>query len=150
MSCFIIDKIEYVKAAGLLYGVTEQDEDMLHSRFLANIRENFMDAYKKNVQSVNERYNENTKPEEEEYDEMFEVYRVLGHEIGANTNATMNMEQFRWSLYHFFGSVLYQIENQQLHMEVSAFFYKVMTNLFYKKIHQSGTWWGEVSVDANA
>ena len=150
MSCFIIDKIEYVKAAGLLYGVTEQDEDMLHSRFLANIRENFMDAYKKNVQSVNERYNENTKPEEEEYDEMFEVYRVLGHEIGTNTNATMNMEQFRWSLYHFFGSVLYQIENQQLHMEVSAYFYQVMTNLFYEKIHQSGTWWGEVSVDANA
>ena len=150
MSCYIIDKIEYVKAAGLLYGVEEQDRDLEHSHYLAHIRENFMDAYKKNVQSVNERYNEKTQPEEEEYDETFEVYRVLGHEIGTNTNATMNMEQFRWSLYRFFGSVLYQIGNQQLHMEVSASFYKVMTNLFYEKIHQSGTWCGKVSVDANA
>ena len=150
MSCFIIDKIEYVKAAGLLYGVEEQDRDLEHSHYLAHIRENFMDAYKKNVQSVNERYNEKTQPEKEEYDETFEVYRVLGHEVGTNTNATMNKEQFRWNLLHFFGSVLYQIENQQLHMEVSAYFYKVMAILFCDEIHRTEGWWGEVSVDANA
>lgn len=77
MSSFIISKIEFIKAAGLMCGYEEGKRDP-HKYFIDNVRKEFEHAYALNVASVNEQYGDNEEPEEDNYDEVFEAYRKTG------------------------------------------------------------------------
>lgn len=83
MSSFIISKVEYVKAAGLMYGIESAKRDS-HKYFLDVCRKEFEHVYALNVASVNEQYDhcEPIAPDENSYDDVFEAYCKKGELIG--------------------------------------------------------------------
>lgn len=159
MSSFIIDKVEYVKAAGLMYGIESAKRDT-HRWFLENVRKEFEHIYALNVISVNEQYEENYAPEEESYDEVFEAYRKKGELIGNDGYASkdgiiyeqvegvMTKRDLRIRLWHFFRSVLYQIENDAAHRMAAAWFFICIGKLYESDLRSVDGWWGEVELEA--
>ena len=156
MSSFIIDKIEYVKAAGLMYGYEEAKRSP-HRYFLERVREEFMHCYALNVISVNEQYNDEQVPDENTYDEEFEAYRKFGGSIYTEGytgsvimekgKEVMDKRRFRNSMFLFFCSVLYQIENECANRTVSAFFYTCLAKLYTDEIDSLDGWWGEIPIE---
>lgn len=163
MSSFIIDKVEYVKAAGLMYGMESAKRDT-HRWFLENVRKEFEHIYALNVASVNEQYShhEPIVPDENSYDEVFEAYRKKGVLIGndgyASSNGitfhevkgVMNKRDLRIRLWHFFRSVLYQIENRAANRMAAAWFFTCISKLYENDLHAVGGWWGEIEMDKAA
>ena len=60
MSSFIIEKREYVKCAGLLFGYEEAKRDN-HRWYLDHLYDWFVRCYELNVASVNEQYGDNAE-----------------------------------------------------------------------------------------
>lgn len=156
MSSFIIDKIEYVKAAGLMYGYEEAKKSDAHRYFLEGVRAEFEHAYTLNVASVNEQYGEATLPDESTYDDEFEAYRkkgVLIRNEGYESDCiirkkvadVMSREKFRCYMMNFFHSVLYQIENDSAHRAVAEFFFTCNAKLETTNVEG---WWGEIEIAA--
>lgn len=149
MSSFIISKKEYIKAAGLMYGIEETKRDR-HQWFLDNVRQEFEHCYALNVASVNEQYGDNEMPETANYDEVFESYRKLGvaiYEGPALHDGVMKMRDLRVRLWVFFRSVLYQIENDAAHRMASQWFLICISKLYENDLHAVEGWWGEVEID---
>lgn len=160
MSSFIISKKEFVKAAGLMCGFEEAKRDS-HKWFIDNVRKEFEHAYALNVASVNEQYNNSEMPETEQYDEVFEVYRKKGALIQNDGYASnngiifekvegvMDKKKFCLSMFKFFRSVLYQIENEAAHRAVSAWFFTCLSHLYDSDLHSAAAlWWGEIDMAA--
>lgn len=157
MSSYIVDKKEFVKAAGLMYGIEESKRDP-HSYFMEVCRQEFVHAYQLNVISVNERYRDNAVPDEASYDEEFEEHRQLGKLIGSDGYASangiiyekvvdvMSLRDLRLGLWKFFDSVLYQIDNDTCHRTVSAWFYTCINKLYTKDIYSVKGWHGEIEL----
>lgn len=157
MSSFIVPKSEYVKAAGLMYGIEESKRDP-HRYFMEVCRQEFVHCYQLNVISWNEQYGEDCVPDEASYDEEFEEYRRLGKLIGSDGYASdngiiyekvadvMSLSDLRLRLWKFFGSVLYQIENKTCRRTVSAWFYTCVTKLYAKEIYSVEGWHGEIKL----
>ena len=149
MSSFIVDKIEYVKAAGLMYGIEEAKRDK-HQYFLDVCRREFEHAYLLNVISYNEQYGTAIVPDEAVYDTAFEEHRLLGKRIYecdmVGFDQPIRLRDLRLRLQHFFGSVLYQIENDTCHRTVSAWFYTCITKLYERELFQIEGWHGEVEL----
>ena len=158
MSCFIVDKCEFIKAAGLMCGYEEAKRHS-HKWFIDNVRKEFEHAYALNVISVSERYEENYAPEEEKYDELFEAYRKKGALISrdgyASTNViiyekvadVMDKQKFRKCMFNFFNGVLYQIDNQDAHRAVSAWFYTCLNRLYDSELRSIEGWWGSIDLE---
>ncbi len=163
MSSFIISKVEYVKAAGLMYGIESAKRDS-HKYFLDVCRKEFEHVYALNVASVNEQYyhREPIAPDENSYDDVFEAYRKKGELIGndgytsdngiifSKAEDVMNKRDLRIRLWHFFHSVLYQIENAAAHRMAAAWFFTCISNLYQSDLHAVEGWWGEVELDKAA
>lgn len=145
MSSFIISKVNFVKAAGLMYGIEETKRDK-HEYFMEHCRERFERCYLLNVASVNEQYGDSTLPEEGSYDAEFETFRDLGRRIYGGSDRRMNRQQLRPRLLKFFGSVLYQIENDAAHRAVAEWFFICTEKLFGPEIHAVDDWWGDVDL----
>lgn len=149
MSSFIVSKREYVKAAGLMYGIEESKRDQ-HQYFLNVCRKEFEHCYALNVISVNEQYGENVEPDEESYDEEFEKYRKIGQRIyegPALHEGVMSLSELRIKLWCFFRSVLYQVENDACSRAVSEWFFTCTSKLYERELHAVEGWWGEVEMD---
>lgn len=149
MSSFIISKKEFIKAAGLMYGIEETKRDR-HQWFLDNVREEFSHCHALNVASVNEQYDDDEMPETEEYDDVFEDYRKLGvaiYEGPALHEGVMKFRDLRVRLWCFFRSVLYQIENDAAHRMASQWFLICISKLYENDLHAVEGWWGEVEID---
>ena len=146
MSSFIIDRKEYVKAAGLMYGIEESKRDS-HRYFLERCRNEFHHAYLLNVVSVNAQYGDNAAPDEGAYDELFERYRKLGCKIYGDTFLPFGLQQLRPRLMNFFQSVLYQIEDETCHRTVAAWFYTCTVKLYEREIRSVEGWWGDVELE---
>lgn len=159
MSSFIVSKREFIKAAGLMYGYEEAKRDS-HRYFLDVCRKEFEHAYALNVISVNEQYDANDEPETESYDEVFESYRKMGMLISTGGYASdngvifsqvadvMDKKTFRLSMFHFFGSVLYQIEDRDCSRAVQAWFYTCLCKLYEEDLRSVDGWWGEIELAA--
>lgn len=159
MSSFIIGKKEFIKAAGLMCGFEEAKRDR-HQWFVDNVRKEFEHAYALNVASVNEQYNDSQMPETEQYDEVFEAYRKKGALIQNDGYANlggwlmekledvMDKRKFRQSMFGFFQSVLYQIENAAAHRAVAAWFYACLTKLYGDDLCGGEGWWGKIDMAA--
>lgn len=142
MSSFVVNKSEFVKAAGLMYGI-EASKQHSHRYFLENVRKRFTECYELNVESVNEQYDDESAKDGCEYDSLFEKYRQIG------LNVRFNAEQFkelRTGLMQFFRSVLYQIENEEMNIYVSAFFFECTSKLFGDELASVEGWWGDVEI----
>lgn len=160
MSSFIISKKEFVKAAGLMCGFEEAKRDS-DKWFIDNVRKEFEHAYALNVASVNEQYNDSEMPETEQYNEVFEAYRKKGALIQNDGYASndgiifekvegvMDKKKFRLSMFHFFESVLYQIENDAASRIVAAWFFTCLSHLYDSDLHSAAAfWWGEIDMAA--
>lgn len=159
MSSFIISKVEYIKAAGLMCGYEEVKRDS-HKWFIDNVRKEFEHAYALNVVSVNEQYGDGEMPETEQYDDVFESYRKKGALIGNDGYASdngiifhkvenvMDKKKFRLSMFSFFKSVLYQIENEAAHRAVAELFFNCLSVLYESDLRSVDGWWGEVELEA--
>jgi len=156
MSSFIVSKREFIKAAGLMCGYESAKRDN-HRWFVDNCRKEFEHCYALNVVSVQEQYEDYSfDPEEESYDDVFEVYRKEGALIytegyGSGLIATkvkdvMDKRTFRRSMWNFFDSVLYQTENETCHRSVSAWFYTCLNRLYEDETRSVEGWWGEVEL----
>ena len=113
MSSFIINKVEYIKAAGLMYGI-EDAKVHKHDYFLKHIRYYFCNCYALNVKSVNLQYGHNIAVDDGEYMDVFEEYKAKGRRI-ANCDGcgdVKNLGALRKRLTKFFECVLYQIEDE--------------------------------------
>ena len=65
MSSFIVSKSEFIKAAGLMCGYEQAKGRDSHKWFIDHVREQFENAYRLNVMSVNEQYGDNEMPDED-------------------------------------------------------------------------------------
>ena len=120
------------------------------------MRQEFEHAYALNVASVNEQYGHNEMPEEGNFDDVFEAYRKEGELIqtegyGSGFIATkvkdvMDKRTFRRSMWKFFRSVCYQIENDAAHRTVAALFFSCLSKLYGDKLRGIDGWWGEVEL----
>lgn len=79
MSSFVVEKKEFVKAAGLMHGFEESKRGK-HIYFLNIVREKFLECWRNNIASVCEQYGdeESIYEDNDDYDEIFEKYRKVG------------------------------------------------------------------------
>ena len=145
MSSFVIKKQEFAKAAGLLYGI-ESTKRFPHKYFLDHVRENFVRCYELNVASVNEQYREEIKVDPLDYDALFERYKYRGTKIYYGMGEQVhNLQELTPLLWKWFESVLYQIENDEMHKQVSAWFFVCFGKLYERNLDCEG-WWGEIEI----
>ena len=144
MSSFVISKIEYIKAAGLMYGL-ESKRKCPHTFFLENVKAKFEQLYRLNVLSVAEQYGDDPDTIGEDgcsYDSVFNTYKAKGKSIGE-----FELPTIKNGLFQFFESILYQIENPDMNKEASAFLYKCTAKLIdICNEHPEVGWWCEVSI----
>lgn len=145
MSSFVVDKIEFVKAAGLMYGI-EESKCEPHRYFLQTVRAEFVNAYDLNVDSVNEQYGDDASKDTCTYDDEFEKYRKIGGMIWGGTYCKMKKNELRLRLWNFFRSVLYQIECDNYHDIVGAFFFECISKLYESDVRAIEGWWGEIEL----
>ena len=141
MSSFIVPKIEYMKAAGLLYGF-EYAKREPHAWYLDHLKEQFLRCYELNVASVNEQYNDYEKADECDYNEIFEAYKDFGRKC-YNTKR----KEFVYSMLMFFRSVNYQVENEEAKQEVTAWLYTCIMHLEERHVEVAAEWWGEINLE---
>ena len=158
MSSFVVSKREFIKAAGLMCGY-EESKRHSHRYFIDHVREEFEHAYALNVVSVYEQYGSCEEPEEESYDDVFVRYRKMGTLIGMGgyemgcvlcrkVADVMDKQTFRKSMFRFFTSVLYQIENKTCHRSVSSWFFTCLCKLYDDDLRDIEGWWGEIELAA--
>lgn len=160
MSSFIVSKREFIKAAGLMCGYEEAKRDS-HKYFVDRVRQQFEHAYALNVASVVEQYDDSDmmgEDPEENYDEVFESYRKMGSLISTGgykmgiictkVADVMDKPTFRKSMFKFFKSVLYQIENDAAHRAVAELFFTCLCKLYEDELHGVEGWWGEIELAA--
>ena len=156
MSSFIVSKREFIKAAGLMCGYESAKRDS-HKWFVDNVRREFEHAYALNVASVNEQYGDDSMPDEDSYDEVFESYRkkgaliynegyTSGGAICVKVEDVMDKRRFCLLMWNFFTSVLNQIENDAAHRAVAALFFSCLSKLYGDKLCGIDGWWGEVEL----
>lgn len=148
MSSFVINKIEFVKAAGLMYGI-EESKPHSFRYFLENVRDNFVRAFEFNALSVAEQYHDEEPYKDElTYDSTFEEYRRKGRTIwtlDSSRTCPMNRKELRNALTDFFHSVLYQIENQEMETWVASFFWQCASRMEDPEVSDAG-WWGKIEI----
>lgn len=149
MSSFVIDKIEFVKAAGLMYGI-EESKRYSHRWWLERVRGWFVDAYRMNVSSVAEQYGEEDEGDTEpDYDETFEEYRKKGYRIWSADgwgNVPLTRKELRNSLMKFFQSVCYQVENDEMLTKIQALFFTCICKMSDEDVDDIDGWWGEIEI----
>ena len=146
MSSYVVDKKEFVKCAGLMHGI-ENAKRSKHIYFVDNVRNWFEQAYEMNVKSVNEQYRDNMQPDGLKYDTLFNQYSRKGESIYTSALFGENeLKKIRPCIMSFFNSVLYQIENEDMHKEVAAMFYECTRKLFDKEVSCVDGWWTRIEV----
>ncbi len=83
MSSFILDKNEFIKAAGIMCGIEESKRDK-HQYFIDNVKRRFEECYELNVDSVNEQYGDHNTYDNCPYQKTFDEYRAKGMRIYNN------------------------------------------------------------------
>lgn len=149
MSSFVINKIEFVKAAGLMYGI-EESKPHSFRYFLENVRKDFTQVFEFNALSVAEQYGDDEPYKDElTYDSTFEEYRKKGAKIWEADgfgNVPMNRKELRNALTKFFHSVLYQIENREMNTWTASFFWECVSRMNDAEVMNTDGWWGEIEV----
>lgn len=145
MSSFVINKREYVKAAGLMYGI-EASKNHPHKYFLDNVRRAFDLCYELNVDSVNKQYGDENGKDASSYDDLFAKYCKIGNLVGCGIYDGMTFEELRINLMKFIRSVSYQIEDDEMNRSVCAFFFECTSKLFGSELYAVEGWWGDVEL----
>ena len=149
MSSFILDKEEFIKAAGIMCGI-EESKRKKHQYFIDNVKMRFEECYELNVDSVNEQYGDHNTYDNCEYQETFDEYKAKGMRIYNNMLEVDGVKVgVKWlcpRMLKFFNSVLYQIENEECADIVGHFFFVCMSKLSECSYSDIEGWWGELEL----
>ena len=161
MSCFVISKSEYIKAAGLIAGLAEASSKSHANRFwLYNFKDNrnyttddyyktFCKCFEYNALSVQQQYkDEQPELDDNEYKDVFKEYinkgkRLFIYKGSQDTkNAVINLKRF-------FDSCIYQTEEETYSTKMRYFFNQILVNLMEYAIttnEDSVTSWGTLDI----
>lgn len=137
MSSFVIEKREFIKAAGLLYGYERRKRHDSWQWFLDTIKGRMTECYINNVKSVAEQYGEKEEFDNDTYDDTFKQYADF-----AERSAQTVFNPVRYGLLKFFSSVNYQVENEELAKECKAIFFDCLKVLFGG--NRIKDYWGDI------
>lgn len=146
MSSFIISKKEYIKAAGLVCGVASCSKYGGSPVFCANVKKQFEHIYKLNVYSWCEQYDEDIAEDTCDYESVFNEYKALGRRIYMGCESKMSLDTLRYSLIKFFGSITYQIENEDANMEAASYLFVCVEMLYQDKTDEVDGFWGSIDI----
>lgn len=146
MSSFIINKKEYIKAAGLVCGVASCSRYGGSPTFCANVKKQFEHIYKLNVYSWCEQYDEDIAEDTCDYESVFNEYKALGRRICMGLESKMSLDMLRHSLIKFFGSITYQIENEDANMEAASYLFVCVEMLYQDKTDDVDGFWGSIDI----
>ena len=147
MSSFVISKKQYVKAAGIIAGISESARDFWLYDYEAgrnstpdDYYNRFSECYNMNALSVQDQYGD-TEPETDgdDYKDIFKEYRKKGKDIyffGDKKKAIIE-------LLHFFNSALYQTETEAYYFKMQLYFYRIIVALLQycdSSYHNSESW----------
>lgn len=153
MSSFVINKEEYIKAAGIIAVIAEQyahsttthriwiydyvtDRNMIAEDYYRC----FVECYEMNALSVQEQYGDDT-PETDDcnYMQTFNEYRTKVKQITSNRT---EMQNIILKLQGFFTCAEYQTENKAYYWKMVSFFNRVINALlpFMVSAHSQNGW----------
>ena len=143
MSSFIIDKIEYIRCAGMVHGILDAFRDV-SATFKSSLHSQMTEVYECNVKSFNLQYGKHVVPEEEEYTNEYEAYRMKGFLLDAGQQRDMFFK-----IIHFFNSASYQIEDEKCSAQAAEVFWNITCGLIsfiFRTEIRKQTNWGEFEV----
>lgn len=152
MSSFVIDKKEFVKAAGIVSGIAYYAGDRFYMwdaeknrKIEGNaIYEKFCECYVLNAESVAWQYDENPEIDDAPYyDELAKAFWI-GKRIASDNGKLAKMIA---KLQAFFSSVRYQIEEPKAEERVTAFLNEVIAKLVGTLRYDQDSNWGELDLD---
>lgn len=146
MSSFVINKKEYIKAAGLMCGVASCSKYGGNPVFCANVKKQFERIYKLNVYSWCEQYDEDITEDTCDYEGVFNDYKSLGRRIYMGCVKNMSLDKLRRSLLKFFSSITYQIENEDANMEAASYLFPCVEMLYQDKADDVVGFWGSIDI----
>jgi hypothetical protein len=153
MSSFVIDKKEFVKAAGIVSGIAYYAGDRFYmwdaekNRKMDGeaIYEKFCECYRLNAESVAWQYRDE-KPESDNgrYAQELADGFLIGKRIASDNGKLAKMIA---KLQAFFSSVRYQIEEPKAEAKVTAFLNEVIAKLVGTLRYDQDSNWGELDLD---
>ena len=146
MSSFVIDKKQYMKAAGYIAGVAKELKLWIYN-FGANrnmipedYKKFFAACYKMNALSVAIQYND-PEPEKDinTYDDIFNEYMEYGKRDAITLD---HLKENIIELHSFFNSALYQVETPEYFNKMSRFFHLIESQLLPHMLpgYKSDSW----------
>lgn len=136
MSSFVIDKREYMKAAGIMHGIASSAKSPWEY-FTENVKARFTRLYELNKKSVCEQYKRPFEGLDEcEYQEVFNEYSSMAQTVWSADPS--DMESFRKrkkicaQLIYFFSCVDYQIEDQEMIKEAHSIMFVCLDSYLVK------------------
>jgi len=156
MSSYIISKQEYMKAAGLVTGLSEElrhfwlyDYETRRNSTAEDYKRKFTECYEMNVISVKEQYHGDEvgadARDQNEYKQDFETYRKLGKQLCYNDGQPLINAIHE--LNAFFGSCLYQTEYDPYMFKMQMFFNQIITELFKTSSHYETQSWSTLEIE---
>ena len=138
MSSFIIDKRDYMRAAGLLAGIAEATKHRTYQLWIydytthrnmtaADYQREFEKCYQMNALSVQEQYHDDDSAMDlNKYAVDFNEYKRKGRQAAMDD---VQLEEWIYNLNTFFGSALYQTEKESYGFQMQYFFGRIITAL---------------------
>ena len=152
MSSYVIDKKEYIKAAGFIAGLTENfsvrdfwlyDFSVGRNMTKEDYHRQFSAFYNMNAASVKEQYNDSVcESDENDYMDIFNEYRKKGRQMYL-----ADVKSALIDLIDFFDSVCYQVEDDEYNKYMRAFFDRVVVEAFSKIHPHECKCWGDFNLD---
>lgn len=150
MSSFIIEKEEYVKAAGLVVGSFgerySRKRDCISSYWYDRALGQFYNLYLLNVESYNLQYStfEIPDPLNDRDKQLYEEYKSKGIAISNSEKARQDLI---FNLHRFFRSVNYQIEDKDCDMKASKIMFVFMSCMISSIKFDDQQWWGSIKLE---
>jgi len=147
MSSFVIDKVEYIKCAGLIAGLLQKDRWACGEKEIYN---RFSRFFELNAKSVQEQYGEEQcDTDSNDYLEQFNQCKVLALEYSRRKDGK-DPQLLIKGIQNFMRSALYQTENDEASGEMARDFTfylgRMIEHYTYPQIELH--WWGEVDLNS--
>jgi len=152
MSSYVIAKSEYMKAAGLVTGLSEElrhfwmyDIETQRNSTAEDFKRHFTEFFTMNALSVQEQYNDpEAYTDTNEYNKEFSEYRKLGKQLVYNDGKALTDAISELSA--FFSSAMYQTEYEPYMYKMQMYFNSLIVELWDKAYHHETESWSELKI----
>ena len=156
MSSYTIAKQEYMKAAGVISGLASEirdfwiyDYETRRNSTPEDYKRHFTEMFTMNALSVKEQYHGDEvgapSTDSNEYNDLFNEYMHLGKQIAYNGGKVL--ENAIYELMSFFGSALYQTENDAYMFKMQFYFNNLIVALFKQGLKRETKSWGTLEIE---